>query len=47
MGAVTALGYLGKVDNLPEGLLEGEVAPRGRKPLSEIVLSEWGHPAKL
>jgi nitroreductase len=47
IGAVTALGYLGKVDNLPEGLLEGEVSPRGRKPLSEIVLSEWGHPATL
>lgn len=47
MGAVTALGYLGDVDNLPEGLLERELAPRDRKPLSEIVLSDWGHAAEL
>jgi nitroreductase len=47
MGAVTALGYLGDVNSLPEGLLESELAPRGRKPLSEIVLVEWGKPAKL
>jgi nitroreductase len=47
IGAVTALGYLGHVDNLPEGLLERELAPRDRKPLNEIVLSDWGHPAEL
>lgn len=47
MGAVTALGYLGNVDNLPEGLLEREAARRDRKPLSEIVLTELGHPAEL
>jgi nitroreductase len=47
IGAVTALGYLGDVDSLPEGLLERELARRDRKPLSEIVLSGWGHPAKL
>jgi len=47
IGAVTALGHLGDADNLPEGLLERELAPRDRKALSEIVLSDWGHPAKL
>jgi nitroreductase len=47
IGAVTALGYLGDVDNLPEGLLERELAPRERKPLSEIVLSDLGRPAEL
>ena len=47
IGAVTALGYLGDVDNLPEGLLEGEVKKRERKPLSEIVLSDWGKAAEL
>ncbi len=47
IGAVTALGYLGDVDNLPEGLLEREVGTRDRKPLAEIVLSNWGHPAAL
>jgi nitroreductase len=47
IGAVTALGHLGNVDTLPEGLREQEVSPRQRKPLSEIVLAEWGQPAKL
>lgn len=47
IGAVTALGRLGDVDDLPEGLLERELAPRVRKPLHEIVLSHWGHPAEL
>ena len=47
IGAVTALGYLGDVDDLPEGLLERELASRDRKPLHDIVLSDWGHPAEL
>jgi nitroreductase len=47
IGAVTALGYLGNVDNLPDGLMEREVAPRDRKALSEIVLSGWGKSAEL
>jgi nitroreductase len=47
IGAVTALGHLGNVDSLPEGLQEQEVSPRQRKPLSEIVLTAWGVPAKL
>jgi nitroreductase len=47
IGAVTALGHLGDVDDLPEGLLEPELGTRNRKPLAEIVLSKWGHPAAL
>ena len=47
IGAVTALGHLGNVDELPDGLLEREVAPRDRKPLAEIVLADWGRPAEL
>ena len=47
VGAVTALGHLGDVDALPEGLREQEVSSRQRKPLDEIVFAEWGQPAKL
>jgi len=47
IGAVTALGHLGEVDSLPEGLLEQELSPRQRKPLSEIVFTEWEEPAKF
>jgi len=47
IGAVTALGHLGDINTLPEGLLEQEMSPRQRKPLHEIVLAEWGEPAKL
>ena len=47
IGAVTALGYLGNVDDLPDGLMERELAPRDRKPLTEIVLADWGKAAEL
>jgi nitroreductase len=47
IGAVTALGHLGDVNTLPEGLRELEVSARQRKPLSEFVFAEWGEPAKL
>jgi nitroreductase len=47
IGAVTALGHLGDVDSLPEGLLEQEISPRQRKSLAEIVFAEWEKPAKL
>ena len=47
IGAVTALGHLGDVNSLPEGLLEQEVSPRQRKPLAEFVFAEWEKPAKL
>jgi nitroreductase len=47
IGAVTAIGYLGDAETLPEGLKTQETAPRSRKPLEEVVFSEWGEPAKL
>jgi nitroreductase len=47
IGAVTALGHLGDVDVLPEGLREQEVSPRQRKPLSDFVFDAWGQPARL
>jgi len=47
-GAVVALGYQGEPSALtvPQ-MLEQEVAPRQRKPLSELVFSDWDKPAKL
>lgn len=48
MGAAIALGYQGEPVALPnEKLIQQEIAPRTRKPLDEIVLAEWGVPAKL
>jgi nitroreductase len=47
MGAVTALGYLGDVDALPDRYKERELAPRTRKPLSEVVFAEWEKPAQF
>jgi nitroreductase len=47
IGAVTALGHLGDVTALPEGLQEQETSPRQRRPLNETVFVEWGKPAKL
>ena len=48
LGAVIALGYLGESSALGnEQMIKMEVAKRERKPLSEIVLSGWGEPAKL
>jgi nitroreductase len=47
VGAVTALGYLGDADTLPDGLKTQEISPRARKPLAEIVFSEWGTAATL
>ena len=35
---VTALGVLGDANNLPAELREREVAPRSRKPLTEVLL---------
>jgi nitroreductase len=47
-GAAIALGYQGDPENLPsEQAKQQEVAPRTRKPLSEIVLSAWDQPANL
>lgn len=48
MGAAIALGYQGEPAALPnEKLLQQEIAPRTRKPLSEIILAEWDLPAPL
>ena len=48
IGAVIALGYQGEPTALSQPqLIEMEIAPRTRKPLSEIVLSAWGTPADL
>jgi nitroreductase len=43
--AVTAVGYLGDPDSLPEGPRKSEVSPRQRKDLKEFVFSEWEKPA--
>ena len=47
-GAAIALGYQGEpsVLTVPQ-MLEQEVTPRQRKPLSEIVFSDWEKPAQL
>ncbi len=47
IGAVTAVGYVGDPSGLPEQLQKNELAPRTRKPLSEIVFSEWDTAAKF
>lgn len=47
VGAVTALGYLGDVDALPDHFKQQEASPRSRKPLSAVVFSEWGKPASF
>lgn len=47
MGSVMALGYQGELTDLPEKFQAQEQAPRSRKPLSEIVLSDWDRPADL
>jgi hypothetical protein len=42
LGSVIALGYQGEPAVLPnDKLIEREIAPRDRKPLSEIVFSSW------
>ncbi len=48
LGAVIALGYQGEPATLSNAeLIELEVAPRTRKPLSEFVFSAWEQPAEL
>lgn len=48
LGSIMALGYQDEPSTLPhEQMVSQEVAPRTRKPLSEIVLSAWGEPAKI
>jgi nitroreductase len=43
--AVTAVGYLGDPELLPEEMRKSEVAPRERKDLKEFVFSDWEKPA--
>ena len=46
-GAVWAIGYLGDPDSLPDYMQKMELAPRTRKPLSEVVFNTWDSPATL
>ncbi|HZU09119.1 MAG TPA: nitroreductase family protein [Pseudacidobacterium sp.] len=47
IGAVTALGYLGDPEGLPEQMKKTELSPRQRKDLGQFVFSEWERPAVL
>lgn len=47
IGSVMAMGYHGDLSSLGEPYQAQEQAPRSRKPLSEMVLSSWDHPADL
>jgi nitroreductase len=48
VGAAVALGYVGSPDHLAEGQRKIELAPRTRKPLSEIAFGEsWNQPLEL
>jgi nitroreductase len=48
LGAVIALGYPGEPAALGDnGMVEQETRPRTRKPLDEIVFSEWGKTAEI
>jgi hypothetical protein len=48
LGTVVALGYQGEPAALgDEQLIARESTPRDRKPLSELVFSTWGEPARL
>jgi nitroreductase len=47
IGSVMALGYQGDPSTLSERFQGQEQSPRSRKPLSEIALSSWDHPADL
>jgi nitroreductase len=45
---VLAIGYRGDPGLLPDDLREGELAPRARRSLGEIVFSRiWGHAASM
>jgi nitroreductase len=46
VGASVAIGHWGDPASLPAKLQAAEIAPRTRKPLSDIVFSGgWGHPS--
>jgi len=43
--AMIAIGYAGSIEDLPEEVREREVAPRSRKPLTEIAFAgRWAAP---
>jgi nitroreductase len=46
-GSVTALGYLGDPNALPDQMRQTETSPRQRKPLNEIVFEAWEKPLKF
>jgi nitroreductase len=45
--AVTAVGYQGDPDSLPEGPRKSEITPRQRNDLKEFVFSEWEKPLQF
>ncbi len=47
IGAVTAIGYLGDVNALPDPIRALETAPRKRKPLPEFTFSAWEKPLQF
>lgn len=47
IGSVMAMGYHGELSVLGESYQGQEQSPRSRKALTEMVLSEWDHPADL
>jgi nitroreductase len=47
IGVVTAIGYFGDPNTLPERMHKMEVSPRQRKPLEEFVFSAWEKPARF
>ncbi|MDZ7778437.1 MAG: nitroreductase family protein [Gemmatimonadota bacterium] len=48
VGSMTALGYPGDPEDLDEKLRAGELSPRQRKSLDDLVFgAEWGEPAEL
>jgi len=48
LGSVIALGYQGEPAELGDAtLIEREITARTRKPLEEIVYSEWGKTAEI
>jgi nitroreductase len=48
IGSVIALGYQGEPVALADAvLIDREIEPRKRKPLDEIVFSEWGKAAEI
>jgi nitroreductase len=48
LGTVIALGYQGEPAALGDAtLIEREITTRTRKPLDEMVFSEWGKPAEI